>query len=191
MECCLKRSDIWSLKVCCLVPQDPEDDDFQKAIFKLSDESGHLKFTDMGKFSKSVLGSDDGEYLQSVDSVIVWLFDGKITLENTTWSHLARTWHYVAFSFCFLFPLTPFANNICTTKWKLLASEFSVDDICHFLFMHQYWSESHCPAQGQNQTKPRPLGPRCWDTLFHKEKKVPPPPPSLTWRSGSATGNII
>ena len=41
--------------------QEPEDDDFKKTIFKLSDESGHLKFEDKGIFSKGVLKSDDGK----------------------------------------------------------------------------------------------------------------------------------
>ncbi|XP_044184185.1 gelsolin-like protein 2 [Acropora millepora] len=39
--------------------EEPGDDDFTKTIFKLSDESGHLTFTDMGTFSKGVLSSDD------------------------------------------------------------------------------------------------------------------------------------
>lgn len=39
--------------------QEPPDEDFKKTIFKLSDESGQLKTTDMGIFSKGVLTSED------------------------------------------------------------------------------------------------------------------------------------
>ncbi|XP_068672067.1 gelsolin-like protein 2 [Montipora foliosa] len=52
---------------------DEPDDDFKKTIFKLSDESGHLTFTDLGIFSKGVLGSDDVYICDSGKKCVVFV----------------------------------------------------------------------------------------------------------------------